>query len=137
MTSGIRITWTLGAHGWAECTLEDHQAKAELTASYITSAPEEFLTGVARLVAGETETCAQFEAEPTAYRWIFHRHGEDVRVRMLELRDGSDHDTRGTARCRRAPHGGHVSFGSGGQPSGRLIGLVCGTGNSAVLFSQE
>ncbi|MFJ5035883.1 hypothetical protein ACIQB5_49765 [Streptomyces sp. NPDC088560] len=68
MTSGMRITWVLGSHGWADCTLEDHHAKAELTASYITSAPEEFLTAVARLVAGETETRVQFEAEPTAYR---------------------------------------------------------------------
>ncbi|MFC5204332.1 hypothetical protein [Streptomyces kaempferi] len=66
MTPGIRITWTLGAHGWADCTLEDHHAKAELTASYITSAAEEFLTAVAWLVAGETETRVQFEAEPTA-----------------------------------------------------------------------
>ncbi|WP_329528493.1 hypothetical protein [Streptomyces sp. NBC_01462] len=62
----MRITWTLGAHGWADCTLEDHHAKTELTASYITSAAEEFLTAVARLVAGETETHVQFEAEPTA-----------------------------------------------------------------------
>ncbi|MFI5802069.1 hypothetical protein [Streptomyces sp. NPDC051561] len=73
MTSGMRITWSLAGPGWADCTLEDPQAKVELTASYITSAPEEFLTAVARLVAGETETRAQFEAEPTAYRWIFYR----------------------------------------------------------------
>lgn len=96
MTPGIRITWTLGAHGWADCTLEDHHAKAELTASYITSAAEEFLTAVARIVAGETETRVQFEAEPTAYRWIFYREGEDIWIRVLELRDGSDHDNRGT-----------------------------------------
>ncbi|MER7407821.1 hypothetical protein ABT373_36420 [Streptomyces sp. NPDC000070] len=96
MTSGIRITWTLGAHGWADCTLEDRHARAELTASYITTAPEEFLTAVARLVAGETETRAQFEAEPTAYRWIFHREGEDAWIRVLELRHGHDHDNRGT-----------------------------------------
>lgn len=96
MTSGIRITWMLGAHGWADCTLEDHHAKAELTASHITSAPEELLTAVTRLVVGETETRAQFEAEPTAYRWIFHREGEDIWSRVLELRIGSDHDNRGT-----------------------------------------
>ncbi|MGW2050421.1 hypothetical protein ACWCPF_35395 [Streptomyces sp. NPDC001858] len=85
MTSGMRITWVLGAHGWADCTLEDHHAKAELTASCITSAPEEFLTAVARLVTGETETRVQFEAEPTAYRWIFHRGGDDIWIRVLEL----------------------------------------------------
>ncbi|MFI6061730.1 hypothetical protein [Streptomyces sp. NPDC051286] len=96
MTSGMRITWTLMGSGWADCTLEDHQAKVELTASYISSAPEELLTSVARLVAGETETRAQFEAEPTAYRWIFYREGVYTWTRILELRHGSDHDNKGT-----------------------------------------
>ncbi|MFD5113939.1 hypothetical protein ACFWNG_16740 [Streptomyces sp. NPDC058391] len=96
MTSRMRITWTLGAHGWADCTLEDHQAKAELIASYISNAPEELLTAVARLIVGETETRAQFEAEPTAYRWIFYREGNDSWVRVLELRHGSEHDNKGT-----------------------------------------
>jgi hypothetical protein len=96
VTSGIRITWTLEAHGWADCALEDHRAKAELTASRISSAPEEFLTAVARLVAGGTEVRTQFEAEPTAYRWLFCRTGEDVRCRVLELREGGDQDNKGT-----------------------------------------
>ncbi|WP_326680921.1 hypothetical protein [Streptomyces sp. NBC_01237] len=96
MTAGIRITWTLGAHGWADCVVEDHQATAELTASHISNAPEAFLTAVARLVAGETEARAQFEAEPTAYRRVFYREAADVWIRLLELRRGSDHDIRGT-----------------------------------------
>ncbi|MGW2817990.1 hypothetical protein [Streptomyces sp. NPDC001415] len=96
MTSGVRISWTLVGSGWAGCTLEDRQAKVELIASYITSAPEDLLTAMARLVAGETETRAQFEAEPTAYRWIFHREGADTWTRVLELRHGSDHDNKGT-----------------------------------------
>lgn len=96
MTADMNMTWTLGAHGWADCTVEDRQAKAELTASYMTSAPEELLTAVARLVSGETETRAQFEAEPIAYRWIFYRQADDAWIRLLELRHGSDHDNRGT-----------------------------------------
>ncbi|MEV6481573.1 hypothetical protein [Streptomyces sp. NPDC051576] len=96
MTTGMRITWVLEAHGWADCTLEDQHTKAELTASYITSAPEEFLTAVARLVAGETETRVQFDAEPTAYRWVFYREGDDIWIRVLELRDGGDHDKEGS-----------------------------------------
>ncbi|MGJ5875859.1 NUDIX domain-containing protein [Streptomyces griseiscabiei] len=93
---GMRITWVLGTHGWADCALEDQHAKVELTASHITSAPEEFLTAVARLLAGAAESRVQFEAEPTAYRWIFYREGDDIWIRVLELRDGSDHDNRGT-----------------------------------------
>ncbi|MFD4999673.1 hypothetical protein [Streptomyces buecherae] len=95
MTSGMRITWTLAGSGWADCTVEDHQVKVELTASYISNAPEDFLTAVARLVAGEAATRAQFEAEPTVYRWIFYREGEDTWIRVLELRDGRDHDNKG------------------------------------------
>jgi hypothetical protein len=96
MTADVRMTWTLEGRGWADCTIENHQAKAELTASYITNAPEDLLTALARLVAGQSEARAQFEAEPTAYRWILCRQVDDIRVRVLELRDGSDHDNRGT-----------------------------------------
>ncbi|WP_202918413.1 hypothetical protein [Streptomyces cavernae] len=96
MTIGLRLAWGLDGHGWADCTVTDGQAVIVLTASYITSAPEELLTALARLIAGEKETRAQFEAEPTAYRWVFHREDERVWVRILELRDGSDHDNKGT-----------------------------------------
>ncbi|MGP3632660.1 hypothetical protein ACTU45_04670 [Streptomyces sp. 24-1644] len=95
MTTGLRLAWRLDGHGWADCTVTDQQAVIVLTASYITSAPDEFLTALARLIAGETETRVQFEAEPTAYRWIFYREGERVWVRILELRDGRDHDNNG------------------------------------------
>lgn len=53
------------------------------------------MTAVARLVANDTEARAQFEAEPTSYQWIFYREGENIWIRVLELRNGSDHDNRG------------------------------------------
>lgn len=96
MTTGMRMTWVLDGRGWAACTVEDHQAKAELSVSYITNAPEDLLTAVARLLTGQAETRAQFEAEPTAYRWIFYRQADDVWIRLLELRDGRAHDNKGT-----------------------------------------
>ncbi|MFF4739300.1 hypothetical protein ACFY2W_25955 [Streptomyces sp. NPDC001262] len=92
----MRVSWTLRGRGWADCTVEDRRGKTELTASYITSAPEDLLTAVARLVSGETETRVQFEAEPTAYRWIFYRQANEVWIRLLELGHGSDHDNKGT-----------------------------------------
>ncbi|MDX2391096.1 hypothetical protein NJL88_13760 [Streptomyces sp. DK15] len=95
MTTGMRMTWRPEGHGWANCNIEDQQAKVELIVSSITSAPEEFLTAMARLVSGETHTRAQFEAGPTAFRRLY-RHGDDAWIRILELRRGSDHDNRGT-----------------------------------------
>ncbi|MFJ3508636.1 hypothetical protein [Streptomyces luteogriseus] len=43
---------------------------------------------------------------------------------------GTDRLARAVLRCFTVPV-------SGGQPSEGLMGLVCGTGSSAVLFSQE
>jgi hypothetical protein len=94
--SKMSFTWTLAGHGWADCTVADDHAEAEATASYITAAPEDLLTAVAQLILGNKETRAQFEAEPTAFRWIFHREGDDVWVQLLELADSGKHDKAGT-----------------------------------------
>jgi hypothetical protein len=92
----MALTWTLEGRGWAKCTVTDEQTQAEVTASYLSSAPEDLLTAVMRLVLGDNETRAQFEAEPTAFRWIFSRDGNDVWVQLLELTDGRRHDKAGT-----------------------------------------
>ena len=65
--------------------MSDGESTFEALASYVTDAPEGFITAVARLVLGEPTTRAEFEAEPTAYRWIFQRNGDDVDIRLLEL----------------------------------------------------
>ncbi|MEV6106892.1 hypothetical protein AB0M28_19555 [Streptomyces sp. NPDC051940] len=46
-------------------------------------------------LAGRFETRAQFEAEPTAYRWIFERRDAIVAIRVLELSHGRLHDNAG------------------------------------------
>lgn len=94
--ASMSFTWILSGTGWADCVVADDQARAEITASYISAAPEELLTAVTRLVLGEPETRAQFEAEPTAFRWIFHRGDTDVWIQLLQLPDGSRHDKAGT-----------------------------------------
>jgi hypothetical protein len=96
VVAGMSFTWTLGGHGWADCTVADSQAQAQATASYISAAPEELLTAVTRLITGEKETRAELEAEPTVFRWVFYREGEDVWIRLLQLADPSKHDKAGT-----------------------------------------
>lgn len=92
----LRLAWIMSGTGWADCTVADHEAETVITASYITAAPEELLTAVAGLLVGESETRAQFEAEPTAFRWIFYREGESVWIRLLQLPDASPPDRAGT-----------------------------------------
>ncbi|WP_329426901.1 hypothetical protein OG339_42465 [Streptosporangium sp. NBC_01495] len=91
----MSLIWTLAGHGWADCTVADDQAEVEVTASYITAAPESLLTAVTRLL-GEKESRAQFEAEPTTFRWIFYRGDTDVWVRLLQLPGSDRHDKAGT-----------------------------------------
>jgi len=92
----LRLAWILSGTGWADCTVADHEAETVITASHITAAPEELLTAVAGLLVGESKTRAQFEAEPTGFRWIFYREDESVWIRLLQLPDSSLPDRAGT-----------------------------------------
>ncbi|MFC9235092.1 hypothetical protein ACFTZK_01260 [Streptomyces decoyicus] len=104
----------LTGSGWADCTIADEERKAHLTASYISNAPEDLLKAVGRLLTGQFETRAQFEAEPTAYRWIFYRQDTTVWIRIVELSHGALHDNVGT------------ELWSSWQPVDRLVrSVVC------------
>ncbi len=80
------VSWRLQHHGWAVCAVGDDLAEAEALVSYVTDGPEEFLTAVAHLVLGWSDTRVQFEAEPAAYRLIFHRDHDDVDIRLMRVR---------------------------------------------------
>lgn len=94
--AGMSFSWTLRGHGWADCTVADGHAQADVTASYISAAPEELLTAVTRLITDVKEARAELEAEPTVYRWVFYREDDNVWIRLLELADSSKHDNAGT-----------------------------------------
>lgn len=89
------LNWEVEGSGWAVCAVGDQHAQATIDCSHIIDAPKDLLAAVARLVLYETETRAVFEAEPTGYRWIFSRRGEQVEIRLLELRDVSQPDGSG------------------------------------------
>jgi hypothetical protein len=92
----MSVTWTLTGSGWADFTVADEHAEASARVSYITAAPEDLLTAVARLTIGEKKLSVQLEAEPTIFRWIFYREDSDVWVQVLELADDGKPDKAGT-----------------------------------------
>lgn len=92
----MSVTWTLTGTGWVDFTVADEHAEASATVSYITAAPEDLLTAVARLTLGEKEIRVQLEAEPTIFRWNFCREDSDVWVQVLELADDDRPDKVGT-----------------------------------------
>ena len=94
--AGMAVSWNFCGRGWADVVVSDWRAEVRVAASYVSAAPEELLTAVARLVLGEEEVRAQFEAEPTVFRWVFRRDGGGVEIRLLELPDGRGHDDAGT-----------------------------------------
>ncbi|MFD8762318.1 hypothetical protein ACFV03_25555 [Streptomyces mirabilis] len=96
MASDLSLSWRLSGRGWANCTIADHEREADLTASSISEAPEDLLNAVSRVLTGQTEVRTQFEAEPTAYRWVFYRQDTTVWIRIVELSHGELHDNAGT-----------------------------------------
>jgi hypothetical protein len=74
----------------------DAYRQAEAIASYVTDGPEQLLTAVANIARHETSTRAEFEAEPTVYRWFFLREHTDVGIRLVEAADHSAPDDAGT-----------------------------------------
>jgi hypothetical protein len=92
----MSLTWTLPSHGWASCTVSDSHAQAHALVSYVIDGPEQLLTAVANVVLGAADARAEFEAEPTVYRWIFQRHGTDVDIRLLEVPSARQPDDAGT-----------------------------------------
>ncbi|MFE2529306.1 hypothetical protein ACFXEL_34340 [Streptomyces sp. NPDC059382] len=96
MASDLSLSWRLSGRGWANCTIADHEREADLTASSINEAQEDLLNAVSRVLTGQTEVRTQFEAEPTAYRWVFYRQDTTVWIRIVELSHGELHNNAGT-----------------------------------------
>ncbi|MGB3442538.1 MAG: hypothetical protein WBA97_27670 [Actinophytocola sp.] len=75
--------------------MDDH-ASADAVASFVTDGPEQLLQAVARVLLYETDTQAEFEAEPTVYRWFFHRDGTAVAIRLVEAVNSNAPEQAGT-----------------------------------------
>jgi hypothetical protein len=73
----------------------DH-GQAEAIASDITGGPEYLLRAVTALARGAATARAEFEAEPTVFRWFFQRDGADVEIRLVEAPDRDSPDNAGT-----------------------------------------
>jgi hypothetical protein len=92
----MTLRWTLAGHGWIRCVVADRHSQAEAIVSDITDGIEQLLHAVASLCYDERPVRAEFEAEPTVYRWIFHRRGAEVDIRLLEVADHQLPDHAGT-----------------------------------------
>jgi hypothetical protein len=95
--SSLTITWILRHHGWAFVKVADDQSEAEVIASYVTDAPEQFLYALVRLVLGDEGARVEFEGEPQVYRWFFQRDGSDVDIHLTRANDRQAPNSSGVA----------------------------------------
>lgn len=87
--AGLVFRWTLRDSGWADCVVGDEGGTVDLVASSLTAGPEYLLIALTDLARGARGARAEFEAQPTVYRWIFTARGEEssgeIDVRVVRL----------------------------------------------------
>lgn len=93
--ANLTFTWTIWGQGWASCTIADGQAQAKAIASDITNGPEQLLLAITTLALTDSPTRAEFEAEPTVFRWFFQRDGSNVDIRLVKADDTRCPDSEG------------------------------------------
>jgi len=94
--AGLSFIWTLRYRGWAVCTISDDHGQAEAIASDVTGGPEYLLRAVKSVTQGAATAHAEFEAEPTAFRWFFQRCDSDVKIRLAKAPDRNSPDSEDT-----------------------------------------
>jgi len=80
----ITIEYVLTGTGWSACTLDVYGQQCQVTASYLSDALLELISGVSHVLGKGTEARFSFDEEPGEYRWILKRLENDgLSLRIL------------------------------------------------------
>jgi hypothetical protein len=79
----IKFDYQLRNLGWAFATVRYDGQELQLHASYLTHALDDLLYALVRLAQGHRYAAVSWDAEPTEYRWVMHRHNDDVDVAIM------------------------------------------------------
>jgi hypothetical protein len=69
--------------GWAEASVEAGDARATLTASYLSDAPRDLVEAAIAVAGGADEASCSWAEEPGEHRWRMRREGGDLEVEIL------------------------------------------------------
>ena len=83
----MEFTYRVTGTGWAEARVADGPVAVTITASYLEDALGELLEAIGLLLEGADGARCSWQEEPREYRWIFHRAGSDVRLRVIAFAD--------------------------------------------------
>jgi hypothetical protein len=94
----VSIDYQLTGSGWSECTIDVFGQRCVVTASYLSDALRELVSGVNHILGGGSEARFRFDEEPGEYRWILSRITDQaVAIRILEFAElwGEKADSEG------------------------------------------
>ncbi|MDX2243872.1 MAG: hypothetical protein NW224_24615 [Leptolyngbyaceae cyanobacterium bins.302] len=73
----VSVQYNLTGRGSSECIVEIDNQQAHLTASYLSDALADLISGVVALVQGADEVTVSFIEEPGEYTWQFKHVSQD------------------------------------------------------------
>jgi hypothetical protein len=118
----VEFDYRLTGVGWASVRIRDDRSDATVTASYLDDALGDLLEAVGVLLEGDDEARCSWTEEPGEFRWVFHRAGSDVGLRVLRSPDMYSEEPDGSGALVFETH----------QPL-RDVALAITTGAQAVL----
>jgi len=86
METDVALDYKIVGKGWAECRLDFYGMTFTVTASYLSDALLELISGTNHILAGGSEARFSFDEEPGEFRWIMHRtHDGGLAVKILDF----------------------------------------------------
>jgi len=86
MATDVALDYKIVGKGWAECSLDFYGTKFTVTASYLSDALLELVSGTNHILAGGNEARFSFDEEPGEFRWIMRRTQDGgLAVRILDF----------------------------------------------------
>jgi len=81
----INITIKISGRGWIEFKITDSVVDIGIAASYISDAPQNFISCINSLVEGAASASCRIQSEPMEFRIIFSHADSNMSIKILEF----------------------------------------------------
>lgn len=81
----IEINIKISGRGWIEFKITDFAVDIGIAASYISDAPQDFISCINSLIEGAASATCRIQSEPTEYRIVFSHGDSNMSMMILEF----------------------------------------------------
>lgn len=81
----IEITFNFSGRGWIEFEITDYKVDICIAASYISDAPQDFISCTKSLIEGATSASCRIQSEPMEYRIVFSHADSSMSIKIFEF----------------------------------------------------